>query len=211
MSRIFPLAKRASEILGGVAGVAVFLLVILSQLRSCTVAAWMSGKDPENYSLIGRDGRVLSAFILPGNKVALWYANPANNEREAALALWRGTFGDHYGWGVWYMGEAPVPGPNWRIFPRGFEPVYMEMTWLEKFREGPGNPVFPNQGESTRGFVLIADDRSKIVFEKMILDKSDPNPLLATYLEDLFQDAGVDKALEGIGSEKIREIGRQLR
>lgn len=210
MSHVRTWAYTAWQVMSSTIGVLLVLLFVVVQFRSCTGAAWLSGTEPAAYTLIGADGRVLSIYILPANKVALWYADPAKNEREAALALWRGTFGDHYGWGIWHMEEAPVPGPNWRIFPRGFEPVFMEMEWLEKFREGPGNPVLPNQGESTRGFILLSEDRSSLVFSDMTLRKDEPNPILAAHLEELFADEEVREALSQIGSKKIRELGRRL-
>lgn len=160
--------------------------------------------------VLGEDGRSLNLFILPANRVALWYADPADNKREAALAMWRGTFGDHYGWGIWHMESAPVPGPNWRLFQAGLEPVFMEMEWLEKFRHGPGKPVFPDEGEQTRGFVLFAKDKSSVVFAGMTLEEGEPNPILAAHLEDLFEDKEALSALRRIGSKKLEELGEAL-
>lgn len=195
--------KTARQFLSGALGLAMFLFFLVVGVRGCTGAAWVSGNEPEQYLLESGDGRVLSIFILPKNKVALLYADSANDEREAALVSWRGTYGDHYGFGLWHMEDAPVPGPNWRIFRRGFEPVFMQMDTLEKFREGRGNPVFPGEGNSVRDFILLAEDRSALVFDDMMLRKTDPSPIFAAFLGAVFRDEEAVAALQRIQSGRL--------
>ncbi len=186
--------RRILAGLAGLFGICVVGLYLLIGLRNIVMTSWGSPAEVETYTVIGEDQRTMSLTILPRNTVAIMYADLRNLRREAVLLRWRGSGGDHYGFGIWHMGDAPIFGPNIRIIPKGFIPFFMEIEVLERW--GVGESSFLSPGSSSQAFVLFAEDRSSIVFEDMPLQREELDPLVALYLAQAIQDTEAVTALQ---------------
>jgi hypothetical protein len=156
------------------AGVGIFVIIILLLgLKGCVVTTWGPPKAPTIYSIEGQDGRVMSMIFLPNHETMIWHFDPANESTEGVLTKMRGTYGTHYFWRFWHV-EGPGITFGYRIYPSDTEPVHMEITVLERFMSGRGNPGFPEKGERTYQVLLFGKDIVK--FQSMWLHKKPDNP-----------------------------------
>ena len=155
-------------------GIGIFVVAFLFfGLKGCVVTIWSSPKTPEIYSIEGQDGRVMSMIFLPKHETMIWNFDPANESAEGVLTKMRGSFGSHYFWRFWHI-EGPGITFGYRIYPSDTEPVHMEITVLERFMSGRGNPGFPEKGDRTHQVLLFGKDVVK--FQSMWLLKEPDNP-----------------------------------
>jgi hypothetical protein len=180
--------NRVGTYLAGAVVVGAVGLLLLANARSMVIGAWVSPSEVKNYSIDGGEGRAMGVTVLPGNKVATWYIDVPNDQMGAALVRWRGTDGDYYGLGFWYMGDAPLAGLNIRRLPRGFEPFVMEMTVLERWARGVGDDMFPAPGETGYGLVSFAKDDGALLLDDKRFERDELTPALTSFLVDVFED-----------------------
>jgi hypothetical protein len=155
-------------------GIGLLVVVFLFfGLKGCVVTIWSSPKSPEIYSIEGQDRRVMTMIFLPKQETMIWHFDPAQNTAEGVLAKMRGSYGTHYFWRVWHVeGQGIILG--YRICPPDTEPVHMEITVLERFMSGRGNPGFPEKGERTYQLMLFGTDA--VNFQGMWLRRGPDDP-----------------------------------
>lgn len=194
----------------GLGGALLVVLVVVVNLRSCVSSVWLSGDEPEIYAAETENGLLLTTVVLPSNKVAMLFSDYSRGKDEAALVRWRGSLGKHYGFGLWYFDSGePILGPNLRKFPAGFEPAYMEMTWLESYTPEVGGEdrAFPPEGSKLHEFVLFAKDRSALSMEGVVLPRVESlDPPTAYLLRSYLRDEESREALRGIASGRESAI-----
>jgi hypothetical protein len=152
-------------------------------LKSCVITVWNSPEKPKIYSMEGQDHRAISMIFMPKNETMIWYFNPDVGTAEGVLTKMRGTYGTHYAWRIWHI-EGPGVTFGYRIYPAETRPVNMEITVLERFMSGKGNPSFPDKGDRTHQVILFGKDVVK--FQSMWLRKMPDNPeMVQTLLRNL--------------------------
>ena len=155
-------------------GIGLFVVVLVFfGLKGCVVTIWSSPKSPEIYSIEGEDGRVMSMIFLPKHETMIWHFDPAHKTAEGVLTKMRGSYGTHYFWRLWHV-EGPGITFGYRIYPPDTEPVHMEITVIERFISGRGNPRFPEKGERTHQVLLFGKDALK--FQSMWLRRGPDDP-----------------------------------
>jgi hypothetical protein len=165
----------ASKNIAGKIGIGVFIIAILFfGLKGCVVTIWSSPKTPEIYSIQGQDNRVMSMIFLPKHhETMMWHFDPANDSAEGVLTKMRGSYGTHYIWRLWHI-DGPGITFGYRIYPPDKKPVNMEITVLERYMSGKGNPSFPDKGDRSHQVLLFGKDVVK--FQNMWLRKEPNNP-----------------------------------
>jgi hypothetical protein len=139
-------------------GIGLIVVVFLFfGTRSCEVTIWSSPKSPEIYKSEGQDGRTLLMIFLPKNETMIWHSDPVNGTVEGVLTKMRGSYGTHYFWLLWHV-EGPGITFGYRVYPPDTKPVHMEITVLERYMSGKGNPGFPAKGEPTHQILLFGKD-----------------------------------------------------
>ena len=161
-------------------GMGIFLVTFLFfGLKGCVITVWSSPKTPEIYSIQGQDGRVMPMIFLPKHETMIWHFDPPNESVEGVLTKMRGSYGTHYFWRLWHL-EGPGIILGYRIYPPDTEPVHMEITVLERFMSGRGNPGFPEKGETTHQVLLFGKDGVK--FQNMWLQREPNDPEMVQLL-----------------------------
>lgn len=170
--------------IGDIAAKALSALVVLAMLvfglKSCTVSVWQSADKANSYAVVGGDSRSFRVVFLPHNETIIWYKDPANDFIEGVLTKMRGTYGTHYVWRLWKV-EGPGVTFGYRIYPSDTEPIMMEVTVLERFIQGRGDPTFPSVGNRTHQVILFG--RNAIRFQDMWLQKEPDDPELVALLQ----------------------------
>ena len=185
----------------GIVSLGVLLFFVVG-LRGCVVTAWVSPEEIQSYSIVGRDDRVLGAIFLPENEILFTHIDPKEETMETAFFLWRGELGKKYPFGWHHFPDSPMPGPNWRRAPEGFEPLFMEQTVLEKTLSGPGESNFPEEGYWGYDMVFFAIDSSAIIWSGMRLDRDGLSAPVARGLAALISDSSAVAVLRRYAAEK---------
>ncbi len=97
-------------------------------------------------------------IFMPKSEVMIWYGDPKTKSREGVLTTMKGSYGTHYVGPVWRV-EGPGTLLGWKWITDDMEPVHMEITVLEKYREGLGDSAFPSIGNRSYQVILVGKDR----------------------------------------------------
>ncbi len=114
----------------------------------------------------------MSIIFLPNHETMIWYHDPKEEHTEGILTEMKGTYATHYFWRLWHV-EGPGISFGYRLYPTDTEPVNMEITILELYMVGRGNPTFPAKGERTYQVLLFA--KNAVKFQNMWLEKEPAN------------------------------------
>ena len=140
-------------------------------LKGCVVTVWRPTTDTTTYAIHGADGRSLTMIFMPNHETYIVYTKEEPYHTETLLTKMRGTYGTHYFWRLWSIeGPGATEGLfSYRVYPKDTEPVVMEITVLNKFIQGNGDPAFPKKGDRTHPILLFSSSAVRI--EDMWLQK----------------------------------------
>ncbi|MEP7010504.1 MAG: hypothetical protein ABJC13_09300 [Acidobacteriota bacterium] len=180
MSKIKNVLATIWPLAGGVSGVLITLLILLASAKSCFVKSWSPPPTPEAYRVEGGDGRTLYLLTFPDREAILAYYT--SKGMEISRSAWKGVYGSHLLGRLWHI-EGPKITLGYRIYPKGIEPVVMEITTIKNFKLGSGDSSFPREGE--RGYEVILFGRDQVVFSKMTLERFVIEPEFAASISKL--------------------------
>lgn len=167
--------KKTGNIITG-----IFILAIMFfGLKGCVQNVWMSPSNPEVYVIKGQDSRLMQIVLLPKNEVMIWYSDPNKKTTEGILTKMKGSYGTHYFWRLWHI-EGPGINIGYRVFPEETQPVYMEVSVLEKYMSGTENSSFADVGSTTYQLLLFGKDR--IQYQDMWFTKESYDPKMVSFL-----------------------------
>ena len=157
--------------IAGKLGTGLFVIAFLYiGLKGCVMTTWSSPKTPRIYSIVGNDNRVMTMVFMPKHKTMIWYLDPSEKHLEGVLTEMKGTYGTHYFWQFWHV-DGPDIVFGYRIYPSDTEPVHMEITVLERYMEGRGDPTFPNKGD--RNYEIFLFGKGLVRFQGMWLKEEE--------------------------------------
>lgn len=169
-----------SKILSGL----LLLVFLFFGLKGCVVTVWSSGPDYTAYSVDGADGRSMLMVFMPKSEVMIWYQDPNTKSREGVLITMRGSYGTHYLGPLWRV-KGPGTLLGWRWITDDMEPVHMEVTVLEKYREGLGDSAFPDVRD--RNYMVVYVGKDRLRFQKTLLTK---RPITEAQVQQLLHTLG---------------------
>ena len=137
--------------------IAVLLVFLFFGLKGCVMTLWTYPKQIEAFSIEGYDNREAIMIFMPNKETVLWYSDPEKNTVEVLLMKMRGNYGTHYIGPLWTT--EGLLGYHW--CPDGIKPVEMEVTTLNKYKEGYGDSEFPKIGSRRNSVFYFAQDSLK--------------------------------------------------
>jgi len=146
-----------------VLGVSFLFVVCFVGLKGCIVTVWTSPGSPKQYQIAG-DGRTLTWYSLPDNRVILRHENRRNDTDEVVLTKMRGTYGTHYVGPIWNVAQREL-GEWWILGLRWYpdsEPVVMDIEVKKQNNQGASQEAFPDVGESNIKTILFGDDEVRL-------------------------------------------------
>jgi len=108
-------------------------------------------------------------IFMPKSEVMIWFRDPKTTSREGILTTMKGSYGTHYFGPLWRV-EGPGTLLGWKWITDNMEPVHMEITVLEKYREGLGDSAFPSVGDRSYQVIFVGKDRLR--FQATTLSKT---------------------------------------